>query len=213
MIYLAREPHNPRLATTWMERTCFLGSADVLTKLGNTPDMVVKRLVRHNQPVGITLDTLGHIIWLDFSKLGRVAQTQVNDGISFCKKFLELNPARSVAFIVPPLLASASVGGSALKGEHRRIEDKCEEHGIATRPINLSMDQSRLHGNCDIPSNYMAMLAVLDDTLPAKGLQHRARVDQDTTQAAKGNENVSGTNLCKRQTRGRVFSEMFQTCQ
>jgi len=171
-----------------MERDCFVGCAESLSKLGAAPDTVLKRFLKHHK---LQSENLVHIVFLDFSKLGRVSQLQVNEAVTYCKRALESNATRSVAFIVPPLLASASVL-NGLKGEQRRLEDKCDDLEIATRTINLSLDQRRLHGNVDIPCNFPALLGVLDSTLPAKGLQHRARVEQDTVFAAKGNQNMRG---------------------
>lgn len=55
----------------------------------------------------------------------------------------------------------------------RRIEDKYIQHHMDLRPFHLGVNLSALHGNCEQPQCYQAWLAVMDCTLPQKGVQYR----------------------------------------
>lgn len=116
-----------------METHSFVGYVESLTKLGNTPDTIVRKFLaaakdEGGSGIGIGPDTLYHICFVDFSKLGRVSQMEVNDALGYAKKVLELNINKSVLLMIPPLLSSANMFG--LKGEFRRSNpgaENCEQ--------------------------------------------------------------------------------------
>lgn len=87
-----------------MEKCCFVGYAESLCKLGSTLDVVMRKFLAHIQDVapGANPESLHHIVYMDFSKLGRVSTVEVNEAIAFAKRILELNPLKSILFMIPP---------------------------------------------------------------------------------------------------------------
>ena len=57
--------------------------------------------------------------------------------------------------------------------KRRKLEDKMIQMRMELRPFHLNISLKSLHGNCEQPSCYTAWLAVLDCTLPTKGVQYR----------------------------------------
>lgn len=74
---------------------------------------------------------------------------------------------------------------------NRRLEDKAEELGISLRMVHIHMAQSKLHGNADVPCNFVAWVGVMESSLPSKGLAHRGRSGDsgETTANIKSAEN------------------------
>jgi len=104
-----------------MEKVCFVGYTELLSKLGTTIDTVLRRCLSwmSEKTLGVTSDSLYHICYVDLSKLGRVSQQQINDCMVFAKSTLERNPAKSMLILIPPLLPSAHCLG--LRGESRPL--------------------------------------------------------------------------------------------
>ena len=61
----------------------------------------------------------------------------------------------------------------SLRQDHRTIEDKCGNLGIALRDIRFGVDPGNLHGNSERPIYFHGWLCVADTTLPSKGTGHR----------------------------------------
>jgi hypothetical protein len=59
-----------------------------------------------------------NIVWLDWTKLGRLKQTDVNEYCEYVKTLIANNAPRSCCFMMAPLLVSDSVTGG-LRGECR----------------------------------------------------------------------------------------------
>lgn len=51
--------------------------------------------------------------------------------------------------------------------------------GLALRDLRLPIDGSSLHGNCERPGYFMGWLAILESTLPAKGVAYRRNNNDD----------------------------------
>ena len=64
----------------------------------------------------------------------------------------------------------------------RLIENKAESLGIALRDLRLPVDVSELHGNSERPCYYMGWLAILDTTVPIKGVAYRRSSTQEEMQ-------------------------------
>ena len=55
----------------------------------------------------------------------------------------------------------------------RKIEEKLGQYNLALRRFHLIVNQEGLHGNCEQPGAYSALLVCLDSVLPAKGVNYR----------------------------------------
>ena len=85
----------------------------------------------------------------------------------------------------------------ALRQDHRAIEDKCGNLGIALRDIRLGVDPGNLHGNSERPIYFQGWLCVADTTLPSKGTGHRRNRNDDSPQDAVHLNTFIQSNLWK----------------
>jgi len=176
-----------------MNNMAFVASVPDVMKAGNMLDLFMKRTltVLRNRGGDPDRDTLHHLVFCDFTKMGRLSQTDINSMCNYMKFALELNPLKSCGVVMAPLLSSNSVLGG-LRGEMRRIEDKLMENNLEMRLINIRLGQSRLHGNASIPANFPGWMVIHETSVPKKGTDYRARAEKDKdmeTRAEKGQEN------------------------
>jgi hypothetical protein len=111
------------LATSFLERQCYVGYAELLSKLGPSMDAIIRRCLGAlaEKVVGLTMDGLYHVCFVDLSKLGRVSQQNINECMQYARNVLERNPQKSVLVLIPPLLPSAGTFG--LRGESRHAAE------------------------------------------------------------------------------------------
>lgn len=102
------------LANKWMNNNCLVVNTSTETK---TISAITDGFVRRCQKAFVEMDMF-HICWLDWSKLGRLRQTDVNDMIDLARAVVNLNPVKACVVMLAPLLVSESVMGG-LRGEHR----------------------------------------------------------------------------------------------
>ena len=107
-----------------MAKCCFVEHAPDLCKLGSSPDVLIKKFIRYAQDelktATLGADSIHHIVYCDMTKLGRPSQLEVSNMATYVKWALELNPSKSCAIVVAPLLSSATVVGG-LRGEFRSL--------------------------------------------------------------------------------------------
>ena len=101
------------LATTWMEQNCLVVQAAPGKPFG--AEAFLRKVLRHS---GTSSDDLYHICWIDWTKLGRLRQSDVNDMCDLARGILNQNPNNACVIMLAPLLVSDSVIGG-LRGEHR----------------------------------------------------------------------------------------------
>lgn len=212
-----------------MQNVAHVGLSKDLTSVGNAADLMAKRFLLHcSERLGIqaTTESLYQVIIVDFPKLGRLSQQDINQHCGYVRTALEGSPGKSIGVIIPPMLASSGVV-SGLRGEFRpgllwtlthtsnigchtsqghcqphrdtprRIEDKLAGLNVEVRPVTLSFAADRLHGNADRPTNFPAWLCILDSVLPQKGVAFRSRPDgHDATTSTAKSETVE--NRCLR---------------
>lgn len=114
----AQEARGNQFAVNWMDKHCLMLNGEPGKA---ATDTFVRRACRTysgklNKEV-LTSDVYS-IIWCDWTKLGRLKQTDVNEHCDRIKTVIQNNPTRSCSFMVAPLLVSENVMGG-LRGECR----------------------------------------------------------------------------------------------
>ncbi|CAK9002906.1 unnamed protein product [Durusdinium trenchii] len=73
------------------------------------------------------------------TKLGRLSNHDLNHTVDIIASVLQRKPTHSAAFLVAPHLPSEKVVGG-LRGERRRVEDKCDMKGLMSTLLSIKME-------------------------------------------------------------------------
>jgi len=127
--------------------------------LPHWPCLVAEFRARALRDAGKMASQLAEIIVHDFSKLGRVQANEIAYAIDAVSEVTRRNPANAAGLLIAPTLASQKVA-KGLRGECRRIEDKCDNRDLT--PFNITIRMAEPHANKDAAMNYTAWLVVSD---------------------------------------------------
>jgi len=98
---------SPEISSQWVERICFKFNTWVLP----CPCQFINDLAEHESWAGT-------VVWLDFTKYGKVTGTDLNDCCDLVARILGKKPQKTVAVVIGPYLVSEKVQNN-MRGEIR----------------------------------------------------------------------------------------------
>lgn len=178
-----------KLATSFMDKLCLVNLTAELGHMGHVPETFTQRVVTHFSNLNNKRTDASHVVFLDFSKYGRLTQGLVNMMVDYSAGVMSSNMDTGCCLVISPLLASETVSGG-LRGERRRIEDRFLAREIELRPFSLLVDKTPCHGNRELPVHFPGWIGVHSMSLSRKGTGHKAKAEETGTEETKQSEPI-----------------------
>ncbi|CAL1133840.1 unnamed protein product [Cladocopium goreaui] len=149
------------------------------------------------------IQTGGLILWLDYTKYGRLSNNDLNDTLEIARSMLAKFPTRSCMLVICPHLTSEKVQ-NGLRGELRRIEDKLDALQIYSDMVTLRCTRVSLSW---LPESSYVVPAPAKDAPPNSAETRSLSQMQESAQFLAGGqlpEQALGALLAKTKVKGIV---------
>jgi hypothetical protein len=147
----------------------------------------------------IAAERLYDIVWLDYTKCGRVTQDYRDSTIALGKTLVDLNPKGAVLFVIAPTLASDKVA-DGISGKELLIEKKLRAKDMEPVMVTTACSKDLIKGNNRKRAGFTAWMAFSSCcSLEGSRRQSRSSKERDDNPFARSEFAVSFINSTRPQ--------------